>query len=422
MERQRGSALGWATARIGADCLLGAAARRPGGRMRSVPVLARPAPRVVAVLAVLAVTWCLTAGMGVTPSAAASYPLPVKTVSGLNQAMPDPGVYLDGNEFYAFVTGSGLLESKSTTAAGPWSAPVNVLAANQTIPAWMDLSKSIWAPDMIKTTSGQYVVYFSVALAGIPPTNPPGDDSKPAGGSRCIASAESTAPIGPFFINPNPVVCLKNYGAADDMTGDPANRVLGEGVIDPSPRLATIGGQQELFLLYRTQGLPATIRMAQVSVSDGISVVGESHQLVYSTSQAIEAPSLVQNGSWFILFVAHGYFKSCAYSTLWYKSQNIWSWSNTGATTLLDTSSTSGLCGPGSADVTGSEAAGQNRIFFHGWVSIDSNGVTTTTPLPPGTLSSSIIEGVNAARVMYAAVLTFGSDGYTPIIGAYQGQ
>jgi arabinan endo-1,5-alpha-L-arabinosidase len=113
------------------------------------------------------------------------------------------------------------------------------------------------------------------------------------------------------------------------------------------------------------------------------------------------------------LFVAHGAFNTCDYSTQWYVSQHIWSWTNTGATTLLDMSSTGGLCGPGSADVTGSEVSGQDRIFFHGWVEDGIlNKPATTAEAGNGT----------AIRVMYAAVLTFASDGFTPVIGAYQGQ
>jgi hypothetical protein len=48
----------------------------------------------------------------------------------------------------------------------------------------------------------------------------------------------------------------------------------------------------------------------------------------------------------------------------------------------------------------------------------ESNGVISTTPFGPGTPR----ENVNAARVMYAAVLRFASGGFTPVIGEYLGQ
>ncbi len=161
--------------------------------------------------------------------------------------------------------------------------------------------------------------------------------------------------------------------------------------------------------------------MVRLSDTDGTTVLGDSHQLLFSSTgsfaDTIEAPSLIQNGSWFILFVAHGNFDNCGYATEWFKSQHEWSWTNTGGTTLMDSSS-NGLCGPGSADVSTSEVAGQYRIFFHAWVK-ESSGVISTTPLPSTTTPD---ENVNAARVMYAAVLTFGSDGFTPTVGAFQGQ
>ena len=377
--------------------------------------------RALVVLTVAGAT--LTAGA--VPSQAASYPLPVKTSSGANQEMPDPGVLLYNGHFYAFSTGTGLEESTSTISAGPWSTRTNTLDMSS-LPSWVDRSKAIWAPDMIRTTSGTFVVYFSAALTGTS-GNPAGNDAKPASGARCIGTARSSAPMGPFTADPTPLVCFSQYGAPDPMTADPDNRVRGEGLVDASATFVTISGSQELFLLYKTQGDPGngqivTIRMVRLSDSDGTTVLGTSHQLLFSSTgsfaDTIEGPSLIQNGSYFILFVAHGNFDSCGYSTQWFKSQHIWAWTNNGGTTLLDSSKTGGLCGPGGADVSASEVAGQDRIFFHGWVE-ENNGTITTTPLPSNVSPN---EGTNAARVMYAAVLTFGSDGYTPIIGAYQGQ
>jgi beta-xylosidase len=335
---------------------------------------------------------------------------------------------LNANTFYAFSTGGGLRESSSSTAAGPWSTPTNELMGG--LPSWADGSKGVWAPDMIETTSGMFVVYFSAALKGTA-GNPPGNDAQPASNARCIGTAESMSPTGQFIADPTPLVCFSQYSPGDPMT-DAGNRTPGEGVIDASPTFVTIDGQQRLYLVYKTQadpgkGQPATIRMIRLADADGTTAVGVSHELLASPTgsfaDTIEAPSLIQNGSYFILFVAHGNWDSCNYSTEWFKSQNIWAWSINGGTTLLDSSSTSGLCGPGSADVTGSRVAGQDRIFFHAWVAEDTtvNGakVITTTPFDPNGTPQ---ENVNAARVMYSAVLTFGSDGFTPILGAFQGQ
>ena len=358
------------------------------------------------------------------PARAASHPLPVRTTTGKNYDTPDPGLLLDGGRFYGFLTGRGLREWTSPIAAGNWKAPPASRLAGA-LPGWANGSKGVWAPDMIKTTSGTYVVYFSAALKGTA-GNPPGNDAKPAAGSRCIGTAHAKKAQDPFTPSLKPLICFSPYGPGDPMTGSPGKRVHGEGVIDPSPAFVTIGGARELFLLYKTQGDPgkgqvATIRMARLSASDGTSVLGDSHQLLFSGTgsfaDTIEAPSLVQHGGYFVLFVAHGNWDSCDYSTEWFKSRHIWAWTNSGGSTLLNAASTRGLCGPGSADVTGSQVAGQDRILFHAWVK-ESSKVISTTPFGSGRPK----ENVNAARVMYAAVLTFASNGYTPAIGAFQGQ
>lgn len=164
------------------------------------------------------------------------------------------------------------------------------------------------------------------------------------------------------------------------MTADPGDRVRGEGAIDASPRFVTIDGQQRLYLVYKTQAPSgtSTIRMVRLTDADGVTVLGDSHQLIASTSptfaQTVEGPSLIQHGSYFILFVARGNFGACGYSTEWFKSQHIWAWMSTAGTTLLHSGNT-GICGPGGADVTTSQVAGQDRLFLHGWVQTG-----TTTP------------------------------------------
>jgi len=338
------------------------------------------------------------------PAAVTTPPTPASTAS-----MADPGVFLQGGKFYAFATGSGLRQATSSTAGGPWSAPADVFDRSS-VPAWVDLSQQVWAPDMIQAANGDYVVYFAAALdagAGTPPTS-----DTPAGNAHCIGSARSTSPTGKFVIDPHPVVCLPGYGASDDMTADPADRQHGQGVIDPSPRQVTIDQETELFLMFKTQGTsPSTIRMVRLSNQDGFSVLGDSHQLLASSgntqADTLEGPSLIQHGSWFVLFVAHGNWDTCNYSTQWYKSQHIWSWSNA-PTTLLNQANT-GLCGPGGADVTGSQVSGQDRIFLHGW--INEHGA----PAP----DSGAEDKTGATRGLYAAVLTWAADGFTPQVGAF---
>jgi arabinan endo-1,5-alpha-L-arabinosidase len=369
--------------------------------MLSRPVACR---RLLAPLTGLVLAGALLAPVGPANAATAQ---PVSAAS-----MPDPGVILNAGTFYAFSTGSGLQESTASLAAGPWSTPVDVLqrtdaAGNSLIPAWMNASQGIWAPDLIDTDRG-WVVYFSAVLNPAAGTPVVGDTPDP--GARCIGSAVSTRPTGPFVVDAQPVVCLPGYGASDPMANDPGNRVRGAGVIDASPSYLTVSGERRLYLLYKTQEGPATIRMARLSPADGRSVFGDSHQLLVAPgtaqSDTIEAPSLIQRGTWYVLFVAHGNFDTCDYETRWYASQHIWSWptGSSGIGNPLLNKGSSGLCGPGGADVTDSQVAGQNRLFFHGWIDPSTN-------LPA--------RDANSVRRMYAAVLTWGSDGYTPIIPSF---
>lgn len=371
--------------------------------------------RIPAFAAALLAGLAALATAGALPAAAsAGSVLPPKSppVPVLQTSFPDPGVTYYDHEYYAFATGAGLQESEAPTAAGPWSAPKDALD-HSTIPSWSQTGLGQWAPDMIKAGDGKFVVYFSTPLKGA--DGPVGvSDSEPAAGDRCIATAEATSPTGPFLVDPNPLVCLEGTGAADDMTAHPGDRVPGEGAIDSDAAYVRIGGTLRLYLVYKTQAPDngqSTIRMVQLSASDGTSVIGTSRQLVVppvttSFDDTIEGPSLVQNGRWFTLFVAHGDFGTCDYSTQYYTTTSIWAWNNRAATVLLDAANT-GLCGPGGAQVSSSPVPGHYYLFFHGWTAPGSN----TVPATPANVAD------GATREMYGAALIFGPDGTPRITG-----
>jgi hypothetical protein len=120
-------------------------------------------------------------------------------------------------------------------------------------------------------------VYFPAQLN---PAAYSGTRGKPAPGARCIGAAESSSPTGPFTVQPHPVVCLKGYGAADDMTASPGKRVIGEGAIDADPVIINNSWDNhtsELFLVYKTQSGTgqATIRMVRLNLTtNGTGIVG----------------------------------------------------------------------------------------------------------------------------------------------------
>jgi hypothetical protein len=374
------------------------------------------------VLVVVTFAGALVMSGDVPSQASTATPPPVETASGINYNTPDPGVFLGDNHYFAFSTGPGLREFDAPEAIGQWQPPESTLSGG--LPSWADSSKGIWDPDMIKTTSDTYVVYFAAALKNTL-GNPVGDDAVPAQGARCIGTAEGSKPTGPFTADAAPLVCFKQYGPADDMDGDPGDRVRGQGVIGSSPVFVNIDNQQRLYLLYKTQadpaaGQPSTIRMVRLAADDGTTVFGDSHQLIESNTgsfaDTIEAPSLIQHDNWFVLFVAKGNFDKCSYTTEYFMSQNIWGWNGAAATPFLY-SSQAGICGPGTADVTDSEVSGQSRIFFNGWVQ-ESQGVISSTPYPLDPGAPPIKEGTNAARVMYAGIITWNADG-TPHLFNY---
>lgn len=300
--------------------------------------LVRRAAHTAIVLAVVAGSVC-----GAATSAWAAAQRPVDPTN-----MPDPGVYLANGTFHAFTTGGfGLFESTAPQAGGPWTAPANVLDTS-TVPGWINKSGGIWAPDVIQLPGGEWVAYFAALLNHNPSLN---ESERPAANARCIGAATSSSINGPYTIVTNPVVCLEGYGAGDDMTSDPGNRQLGQGVIGADPVIINNSwdnGANELFLLYKTQSATgqATIRMVRLNPADGHSVLGVSHQLLaavptgaggsYQFSDTIEAPSLlVLSDGWFILFVSAHAYNNCDYSTEYFTSQHPWSWSG-GPTTILD--------------------------------------------------------------------------------------
>ena len=115
---------------------------------------------------------------------AVTAPSPVGTTAGTNFDTADPGVLLDSNHFYASRPGDSLKQFNATEAG------VGMVDARQDAhrcPAELGRLHETTGADMIKTTSGVYVVYFSAALTGTA-GNPPGADLTPAAGARCIGT------------------------------------------------------------------------------------------------------------------------------------------------------------------------------------------------------------------------------------------
>ena len=334
--------------------------------------------RSAAALAAIAVT----AAVLLAPSpAAAAAPPPVFAPSG---GIADPGVVRTNGDFYAFSTGTRAPLSRGDEAGGPWRDLANPALGSAA--AWADPG-AIWAPDAVQTSAG-WVLYFSAPASG-------------KNGQRCIGTATSDSVEGPYVPSISALICPGgSHGADDPVAGRP---VAGAGVIDPSPFQATDGRR---YVLYKTQQTPSSLRMLQVDDA-GLAGIDTSQELVQN-SGIIENPVMVQRGNYYVLLASRFGFDNCSYATVWMRSTGRWNFANAAEHTLLSTSGT-GICGPGGADISPSLDGGW-RIFLHGWVC--GSG---TSPCRP---ADAPFTGPHR-RVLYAAVLNWGSDGATPSVGAF---
>ncbi|WP_155370819.1 family 43 glycosylhydrolase [Catellatospora vulcania] len=318
-------------------------------------------------------------------TAHAAAPAPVYAPSA---AIADPGVLRENGDFYVYSTGSGVRVSRGDEAVGPWSNTGAALDLDP-MPGWM-ANGDVWAPDVWRTGAG-FVMYFAAV-------------AKDFGGQRCIGVAvNATAdPGGTFQPADQPLVCPGGrHGGEDRVPGRP---IADAGVIDPSPFTDSDGKR---FLLYKTQQTPSTLRMVRLADS-GLHWFGNDSGELLQRDGIIENPVLVQRGNQFVLFASRYGYDNCSYATVWLRSADRWHFGGATEHSLLTTAGT-GICGPGGSDVTTSLDGGW-RIFLHGWVC--GAGTKACTP-------SQIGNGADRRRALYAAILNWGADNATPVVGAF---
>jgi hypothetical protein len=291
----------------------------------------------------------VTAGLGLalSPAFAVTAPKPVHAPSG---GFADPAVVSFNNQFYAFATGSRVPAAQGDIASGPWTDEGPVLSAK---PSWATGS-SMWAPDVVRVSDTQWLLYFAAPVTGL------GD------GQRCIGVASASSPLGPFDpVGSAPLVCP---GAADTPTaGDTVGGrpISSSGVIDPSGFLDSDGKR---FLLYKTQQLPSSLRVVRLNAAGTAVYGGATSRQLLRDDRIVENPVMLKHDGSYVLFASRGPYNKCSYETIWMKAASIGTNAFDGVTqhTLLTPGST-GLCGPGGADIADALDGGL-RIFFHGWI------------------------------------------------------
>lgn len=330
----------------------------------------------VAIVAVLITLSGVVAAPTVADARPRGVPEPV-----LMPPAADPGLYEEDGTYYAYFTGGKVLMATAPRPQGPWTHLAGDALTRW--PAWAAGTGAPWAPDLDKTSAG-YVLWFAAQAKGF-------------AGQRCIGTATSTSPTGPFEPSDAPLICPVLGG--EDPVADRPDQT--SGVIDPAPFVDTDGRR---YLTYKTQRTPGTLRMIELT-ADGLHVApGAVSRELFRHDDSIENPVMVKRGEWYVLMASANWYDQCRYETVYRRSTDKWSFADKTEHVILD-QATTGLCGPGGADVITTDA-GADRIFFHGWVCPPDGQVCQYEGVVPNPKQ----------RAMYAGVLSWGADGATPSV------
>ncbi len=291
-----------------------------------------------------ALTALLLAALGLQPQAASARSDPFPPVL---TRFADPGVAAYPGGYVAVATGSYVQRATAPSIAGPWTKTAPALAA---MPSWAT-TPSVWAPDLEKV-GDRWLMYYSATVAGLGPTG------------RCIGVAVAASPTDPFTpYGDRPLVCPRK--ADTKRAADPVKRPRSmpqKGVIDPS-FFRTKDGRP--YLVYKTDLIPSSIRMVRLKRSGlAIHAKATSKQLIRSKG-VMENPFVVQRGKRFVLVTSEQSFATCKYRIYWRSTRDVWDWRKAEKHQLLSRR-TSGLCGPGGADVL--REGGRTTMFLHSWV------------------------------------------------------
>lgn len=310
---------------------------------------------------------------------AAEGPVP-RPVLGLD--FPDPAVVTTPGGLVAYATGDRVPHAWSRRSDGPWRRGPALLSHR---PSW-SRDGGVWAVDVARV-GGRWLLYYATPVRGM------GEHG------RCIGVARSASPRGPFRpVGRSPLVCPAYAGVptAQDplLPRDPT--LPRAGVIDPSWYRDADGSS---YLLYKTDRVPSSLRVVPLA-RDGQSVRRGAISVELLRSEGVlENPVLTRRAEGYVLLVSAGDWTRCGYSTWWLRSPALLDWSAPETGVLLD-AATTGLCGPGGADLVEGRG-GRTLTFLHGWT---CHGA----PLPcEGTGRWDVRPRARGVRAMYAARLAW---------------
>ncbi|WP_162599779.1 family 43 glycosylhydrolase [Nocardioides solisilvae] len=323
---------------------------------------------------------------GPAPAARASdVPRPVLLTN-----FADPAVERWGSGYVGYATGERAPRAWTRSRTGRWREHGPALTR---LPGW-SRPGDVWAAD-VRRLRGWWVLYYSAPVRGLGPYG------------RCIGVARSRHPLRGFApVGDRPLVCpayVRKVPTAGDplLPRDPT--LPRAGVIDPSVHV----GDDGPVLLYKTDRIPSSIRAVALTRNGTRIRSGAVSSEVLRSDGVVENPLLVQRPEGWVLLLSEGDYTRCTYRTLWLRSPDPTDWSAAESGVLLDRAST-GLCGPGGADVAG------KRLFLHGWVCHGK-----AKPCASG-FDWSKRERQRARRAMYAARLRW--EGGLPVVTGWLGR
>lgn len=307
--------------------------------------------------------------------------------------MPDPSITQGPNHRYvAVATGPNVMRAVSRDGH-VWHTVRSALAHR---PRWARTTGAIWASDIVHL-GHRWLLYFAAPVDG------------PGGATyHCIGVAVSRTSTGTFHnVGRAPLVCPPRTSAppAQDTMRDVGQKRLGipsSGAIDPSLFVQ----RQGVYLLYKTDGIPSSIRILKLR-RNGLRAWGVPSKTLLASGGTVENPMLFRHGSFFYLFTSINDYGTCSYATVVRRSHSLTHWAGHAPRPVLTRRGT-GLCGPGGADVVAS-MNGRIDLFFHAWVCGGAGQPCNGHP--------STVDGRLPLRALYGMRVRFNKRGW-PVRGA----
>jgi hypothetical protein len=277
--------------------------------------------------------------LGSTPS----YALPASPA--YNADFPDPFIMTDGGKYWAYSTGTNILNLRvmSSPDLVNWTNPVEPLPVQ---PRWAR-SGSTWAPSVIHI-GNSYLMYYTTRSV--------------AYNRQCISVATSSNPAGPFKdTSSGPLVCQASLG----------------GSIDPNVYKAPNGA---LYLYWKSDGSA----IGQVSsiwgrqlASNGKSFANffQSPTKILTASSPwqnnnIESPTMTFFGGQYYLFYSGNIYDNPNYGVGYATCTGLLGTCTNQSTAQAWLGNNGNIVGPGAGNVF-TDLTGATRLSFHSWM----NGV-----------------------------------------------